>query len=88
MPSGAIELYVAFITIVFKIFIYDCAVSSLLCGPFSSCSEQGLLFIAVYGLLIAVASHVVEQQAVQHASLTSHSSWALELRLSSCGTRA
>ena len=58
MPSGAIELYVAFITIVFKIFIYDCAVSSLLCGPFSSCSEQGLLFIAVCGLLIAVASHV------------------------------
>ena len=28
---------------------------------FSSCSEQGLLFIAVHGLLIVVASHVAEQ---------------------------
>ena len=27
---------------------------------FSSCNEQGLLFIAVHGLLIAVASFVVE----------------------------
>ena len=27
---------------------------------FSSCSEQGLLFVAVHGLLIAVASLVVE----------------------------
>ena len=27
---------------------------------FSSCSEQGLLFVAVCGLLIAVASLVVE----------------------------
>ena len=60
VPSGAIELYVAFVTIVFKIFvyIYDCAMSSLPCGLFSSCSEQGLLFVAVCGLLIAVASHV------------------------------
>ena len=28
---------------------------------FSSCSEQGLLFVAVHGLLIAVASLVVER---------------------------
>ena len=28
--------------------------------PFSSCGERGLLFIAVHGLLIAVASLVVE----------------------------
>ena len=27
---------------------------------FSSCSERGLLFVAVHGLLIAVASLVVE----------------------------
>ena len=27
---------------------------------FSSCSEQGLLFIAAHGLLIVVASHVAE----------------------------
>ena len=30
------------------------------CGLFSSCSEQGLLFVAVLGLLIAVASLVAE----------------------------
>ena len=29
-------------------------------GAFSSCSEQGLLFVEVHGLLIAVASLVVE----------------------------
>ena len=34
--------------------------SSLLCVSFSSCGEQGLLFIAVRGLLIVVASLVVE----------------------------
>ena len=26
------------------LFIFSCAGSSLLCGPLSSCSEQGLLF--------------------------------------------
>ena len=40
---------------------------------FSSCSKQGLLFVAVRGLLTAVASLVA---------------WALERRLSSCGARA
>ena len=29
---------------------------------FSSCQEQGLLFIVMHGLLIAVASLVVEHQ--------------------------
>ena len=29
---------------------------------FSSCGERGLLFVAVHGLLIAVASLVVEHQ--------------------------
>ena len=38
------------------------AVLSLRCcvQAFSSCGEQGLLFVAVCGLLIAVASLVVE----------------------------
>ena len=31
------------------------------CGLFSSCGEWGLLFIAMRGLLIAVASPVAEQ---------------------------
>ena len=29
---------------------------------FSSCGEQGLLFVAVHGLLIAVASFVAEHR--------------------------
>ena len=42
---------------------FDCAVSLLLCvGWFSSCSEVGLLFIVVHGLLIAVASLVEEHR--------------------------
>ena len=36
----------------FCLFIFGCA------GAFSSCSERGLLFDAVHGLLIAVASLV------------------------------
>ena len=32
------------------------------CGLFSGCSEQGLLFVAVRGLLIAVASLVAEHR--------------------------
>ena len=31
-------------------------------GLFSSCGERGLLFIAVHGLLIVVASLVAEQE--------------------------
>ena len=33
---------------------------------FSSCSERGLLFVAVRGLLIAVASLVVEHRLYAH----------------------
>ena len=43
-----------------RLFIYGCAGSSLLCGLFSSCGEQGLLLVAVHGLLIVVASLVAE----------------------------
>ena len=40
------------------------AVLSLCCCPraFSSCGERGLLFLAVRGLLIAVASLVAEHE--------------------------
>ena len=47
----------------FKKFIYlFLAVSGLCCcaWTFSSCGEQGLLFVAVRGLLVAVASLVEE----------------------------
>ena len=61
---------------------------------FSSCGEQELLFVAVRGLLIAVASLLAEHglwstwasvDAVR--GLRSCGSWALGLRLSSCGVQ-
>ena len=61
---------------------------------FSSCSERGLLFVVVHGLLIAVASHCRAQALGAWASvvvahgLSSCGSWDLERRLSSCGARA
>ena len=42
------------------LFIFGCVGSLLLRAAFSSCKEQGLLFVAVRGLLIAVASPVAE----------------------------
>ena len=54
---------------------------------FSSCGKPGLLFIAVRGLLIAVAS-LVWSMGSRHAGFSSCGSWALECRLSSCGTQA
>ena len=42
------------------LFIYGCVGFSLLGAGFSSCGERGLLFVAVCGLLIAVASLVAE----------------------------
>ena len=48
-----------------NLFIYlFLAVLGLPCcvWAFSSCGEQGLLFVAVHGLLIAVASLVVEHR--------------------------
>ena len=62
---------------------------------FSSCGERGLLFFAVHGLLIVVASLCCGARALgMQASvavacrLSSCGSQALEHRLSSCGTWA
>ena len=62
---------------------------------FSSCGKRGLLFVAVRGLLIAVASLCYGAQAlgvqasvVVARGLSSCGSWALERRLSSCGAQA
>ena len=62
---------------------------------FSSCSERALLFDAVRGIVIAVASLCYTAQAlgmwasvVVACRLSSCGSWALEHSLSSCGTRA
>ena len=77
------------------LFIYGCAGSSLLHRLFSSCGEWELLFVAVWGLLTAVASLVAEHgfwgsQASVAAmrGLSSGASQAPEHSHSSCGTWA
>ena len=88
-----IYLFISFI----YLFIYLLAVLCLLCctRAFSSCGKQGLFFVAMQGLLITMASLVVEHrlqarrlQQLWHAGFSSHGSRALECRLSSCGTQA
>ena len=53
-------------TLIFHFFFKNLflAVLGLCCcaQAFSSCSEQGLLFVAVHGLLIAVASLVAQHR--------------------------
>ena len=45
----------------FFIFLFLAALGLCCCGQaFCSCGERGILFIAVHGLLIAVASLIVE----------------------------
>ena len=54
---------------------------------FCSCGERGLLFVAVHGLLIAVAS-VIAGTGSRCAGLSSCGTQALECRLSSCSSWA
>ena len=49
---------IAFCILLVYLFIFGHAGSSLLCRLFSSCSEQGLLFLVVHWLPIAMASLV------------------------------
>ena len=66
MLSTLFEIVIVWVCFIFfkiNLFIYlFLAALGLRCcaWAFSSCSEWGLLFIAVHGLLIAVASLVVE----------------------------
>ena len=47
--------------LIFKIYLFLAVLGLRCCAwAFSSCSERGLLFVAVHGLLIAVASLVAE----------------------------
>ena len=76
-----------------KLFIYYLFLAALglrCCArAFSSCGERGLLFVAVRGLLIVVASRCGARASVVVAGgLSSCGSRALERRLSSCGARA
>ena len=56
--------YLFFINVFIFIYLLFLAVLGLHCcvRAFSSCSEQGLLFVVVRGLLIVVASLVVEHR--------------------------
>ena len=92
-------LIACFFIIVLKKIFFKCIVAVLgihcCTGFLSTCSEQGPPFAEVLGLLIAVASPVVEHrlQGVQTSVVVAHglrnySSWALGHRLSSCGAWA
>ena len=63
-PAGAILpslQCLLFFNILKKIYLFLAVLGLRCCAwAFSSCSERGLLFIAVHGLLIAVASLVEE----------------------------
>ena len=54
------SLFLLFLNTFVYLFIFGCIGSSLLHAAFFSYVEQGLLFLAVPGLLIAVASLVAE----------------------------
>ena len=81
----------------FFIYLFLAALGLHCCEQaFSSCGELGLLFIAVRGLLIAVASLVAcrawalgtRASVAVTRGLSSCGSRALERRLSSCGAQA
>ena len=57
-------LYSFFFFLNLFIYLFILAVLGLCCcsWAFSSCGEQGLLFVAVHGLLIVVASLVAEHR--------------------------
>ena len=60
------------------LFIYLIFVALGLCcctRAFSSCVERGLLFVAVHGLLIAVAS-LLQSMGSRHVDFTSCGTWA------------
>ena len=73
----------------FFLVVYFLAVVGLHCcmWTFSSCSKQGLLFIVICGLLIAVAPPVAEQ-ALGCMGFSSCDLWAQELRLVDSGVQA
>ena len=67
----------------YLIYLFLAALGLRCCArAFSSCRERGLLFIAVRGLLIAVASHCGARALGAWASVV------VARRLSSCGARA
>ena len=88
-PPFAIFLFFKLINI-----FWLCWVFVAVCG-LSSCSEQGLFFMEVGGLLTAVTSLFLKEKALGYLSfsscglgLSSYGSWNAERRLRSCGAWA
>ena len=78
---SVLHFFFNFYFILLFIYLWLCWVF-IAARAFSSCGERGLLFVAVCGLLTAVASHCGAQALGTRASaVAAH-------RLSSCGTRA
>ena len=73
-----------------NLFIFGCAGSSLLLRLFSSCGEQGLLSgcSAQASLVAEHRLYVLQASVVAARGLGGCGSWALEHRLSHCGTWA
>ena len=92
MSMATFECFLFF----FNLFLFLAALGLCCCTrAFSSCGERGLLFVAVRGLLIAMASLCCGARALgTRASvlvalgLRSCGLRNLEHRLSSCGARA
>ena len=62
------HLVLFFLSFFLFFFLFLAALGLRCCTwTFSSCSEWGLFFVAVHGLLIAVASLVVEHGLYRHA---------------------
>ena len=60
-PALAGGFFVFFNKFIYFIYLFLAVLGLRCCArAFSSCGERGLLFVAVHGLLIAVASLVVE----------------------------
>ena len=96
-PVSLVSLRVnAFLFLInlFILFIYGCIGSLLLHVGFLQLQQAGATLLAVCGLLTAVASLVEEHglqahglQQLKQTGFSSCGSWALECRLSSCGTK-
>ena len=95
LPDGKTKTMIGFGFFNKFIYLFLAALGLRCCTwAFSSCSERGLLFVVVHGLLIAVASRCGAQALSARASVvvahgvSSCGSRALERRLSSCGSQA
>ena len=61
MCGLVLSIYFIYLSIYLFIYLFLAVLGLCCCArAFSSCDEQGLLFFAVHGLLIVVASLIVE----------------------------